>query len=119
MPSVTVCLPQQFQGVHPIFHISQLEPAFLNPFLHREEPPPLPIELDSKMEYKVSEILDSKLDHCFKTGDALCYLIHWAGYKGTDEETSWVSASNLANSPDLCTSFHQQYPQKPGPHNKC
>src|SRR5258708_3020611 len=34
--SITVCLPQQFQGVHPMFHISQLEPTFLNPFPHRE-----------------------------------------------------------------------------------
>ncbi len=38
--SVTIHLPQQFRGVHPIFHISQLEPAFLNPFPHREQPPP-------------------------------------------------------------------------------
>src|SRR5258708_6361177 len=47
MHSVTICLPQQFQGVHPIFHVSQLEPAFQNPFPHREHPPPPPIELDS------------------------------------------------------------------------
>src|SRR5258705_10592317 len=40
MHSITVCLLQQFQGVHPMFHISQLEPPFLNPFLHREQPPP-------------------------------------------------------------------------------
>ncbi len=38
--SVTVRLLQQFQGVHPVFHISQLEPAFPNPFPHREQPPP-------------------------------------------------------------------------------
>ena len=76
--SITVCLPQQFQGVHPVFHVSQLEPTFLNPFPHREQPPPLPIELDGEMEYEVSKILDSKLDCHFKTGDMLCYLIHWA-----------------------------------------
>src|SRR5258708_6734748 len=117
--SITVHLPQQFQGVHPIFHISQLKPAFPNPFPHREQPPPPSIELDGETEYEVSEILDSKLDHHFKTGDTLCYLIRWAGYEGTDKETSWVAASNLANSPDLCASLHQWYPQKPGPHAKC
>src|SRR5258707_1843514 len=79
--SVTVCLPQQFQGVHPVFHISQLEPAFLNPFPHREQPPPPPIELDGEMEYEVSKILNSKLDHCFQTGHVLCYLICWVGYE--------------------------------------
>ncbi len=75
MHSVTLRLPQQFRGVHPIFHVSQLEPAFPNPFPHREQPPPLPIELDSKLEYEVSEILDSKLDCRFKGNDALCYLV--------------------------------------------
>src|SRR6266436_2753337 len=40
MHSITIHLPQQFRGVHPIFHVSQLEPAFLNPFPYREQPPP-------------------------------------------------------------------------------
>src|SRR5258708_10602354 len=40
MHSITVHLLQQFRGVHPMFHISQLEPTFLNPFPHREQPPP-------------------------------------------------------------------------------
>src|SRR5258708_6644557 len=40
--SITVRLPQQFRGVHPVFHISQLEPTFPNPFPHREQPPPPP-----------------------------------------------------------------------------
>ena len=73
---------------------------------------------NGETEYKVSKILDSKLDHHFKAGDVLHYLVHWMGYEGTDEETSWVAASNLANAPDLCASFHQCYPQKPGPHTK-
>src|SRR5260221_8794219 len=119
IPSIPIPLHHQPPAVHPMLSRSHQEPPFLNPFLHRKQPPPLPIELDSKTEYEVSEILDSKLDHCFKTGDALCDLIRWVGYKGTDEETSWVAASDLANSPDLCTSFHQRYPQKPRPHTKC
>src|SRR6266446_6622049 len=90
----------------------------LSPTENNPPPPPPPIELDSKTEYEVSKILDSKLDCCFKVGDALCYLVHWTGYKGTDEETSWIAASDLANTLDLCTSFHQCYPQKPGPHTK-
>src|SRR5258708_8693829 len=38
--SITDHLPQQFRHVHPVFHISQPDPPFLNPFLHREQPPP-------------------------------------------------------------------------------
>src|SRR5258708_14029456 len=48
MHSVTVCLPQQFRGVHPMFHISQLEPAFPNPFPHREQPPPPTNKIEQK-----------------------------------------------------------------------
>src|SRR5258707_4903764 len=81
MHSITVHLPQQFRGVHPVFHISQLKPAFPNPFPHREQPPPPPIELDGETEYEVSKILDSKLDCHFKTVHALRYLIRCAGYK--------------------------------------
>src|SRR5258708_33958866 len=60
MHSITLCLPQQFRGVHPIFHVSQLEPAFPNPFPHRDQPPPLPIQLNAKLEYKETEILTPK-----------------------------------------------------------
>src|SRR5258708_23580401 len=28
--SITICLLQQFRGVHPVFHISQLEPTMSN-----------------------------------------------------------------------------------------
>src|SRR5258708_36937223 len=118
MHSITICLPQQFRRVHPVFHVSQLEPAFQNPFPHREQPPPPPIELDSKTEYEVSKILNSKLDCHFKVANALQYLVCWTGYKGTDKETSLVAASDLATVLDLCASFHQHYPQKPGPHTK-
>src|SRR5260221_10962032 len=39
MHSVTVHLPQQFRGVHPMFHVSQLKPTFPNPFPHTQQPP--------------------------------------------------------------------------------
>src|SRR5258705_13126447 len=42
MHSITIHLPQQFQGVHPIFHASQLKPTIQNPFPHRQQPPPPP-----------------------------------------------------------------------------
>ncbi len=37
--SFTIPLPQQFQTVHPVFHVSQLEPAKPDPFPHRRQPP--------------------------------------------------------------------------------
>jgi hypothetical protein len=112
--SFTLRLPEALRQVHPVFHITQIEPATVNRFPGRTEPPPAPIELDGEMEYEVSEILSSKLDQRRK--EPLMYLIKWTGYEGTDDETSWVLAADLEHAPDLVSEFHRQYPNMPGPH---
>src|SRR5258708_5015909 len=58
--SVALHLPCQFCSVHPVFHVSQLDPARPNQFHLCQQPPPLPLQIDGELEYKVSEILDSK-----------------------------------------------------------
>jgi len=79
-------------AVHPIFHISQLEPAIPNTILDWMQPPLPLVEVDGEPEFEISEILDSKVDHWCKLCKLL-YLVRWSGYKGTDEETSWLLAS--------------------------
>ncbi|KIN99072.1 hypothetical protein M404DRAFT_30866 [Pisolithus tinctorius Marx 270] len=76
-------------------------------------PPPPLVEVDGKPEYKIAKILDSKVDQQQKC--RLQYLVHWAGYEGTDEETSWLLATKLGNAEDLLTAFHASYPDKPRP----
>jgi hypothetical protein len=51
--------------VHPVFYVSQLEPAALNTIPNHIQPPP---------EYQISEILDSMLD-CHRRQCQLLYLI--------------------------------------------
>src|SRR5260221_2793437 len=113
--SITLHLLHQFRSVHPVFHVSQLEPTQPNPFPLRQQPPPLPLQIDRELEYKVSEILDSKVDRHCRPENRLHYLVRWTGYKGTDKETSWISARDLTHSPELRKLFHQRYPDKPGP----
>ncbi len=113
--SFTLRLPSQFWVVHPIFHVSQLELAVLNPFPNQTQPPPPLIDINGEPEYEVSKILDSKTDQRFKADNGLCYLVRWSGYEGTNEETSWISAQDLKHAPDLILSFHQQFPHKPKP----
>ncbi len=112
--SFTLHLPQHFHSVHPVFHISQLEPAELDPFPQRAQPPPPPVEIDGDIEYEVSEILDSKLDRRFWGNSSLRYLVHWSGYEGTEEETSWVSAQDLEHAQEVVRVFHHHYLAKPG-----
>ena len=60
--SFTLRLPDTFRGVHPIFHVSMLEPTFPNEILnHVQSPPPL-VDIEGKLEYEISEIIDSKID---------------------------------------------------------
>ena len=60
--SFTIHLPDSMRAVHPVFHVSQLEPTTPNTILNRSQPPPPPVEVDGEPEYEITEILDSKLD---------------------------------------------------------
>ena len=104
------------RAVHPVFHVSQLEPAIPNTILNHIQPPPLPIEIDSEPEYEITEILDSKIDRR-RRNCKLLYLVRWLGYEGTDEENSWLPATELGHASELVSDFHSHYPGKPGPHH--
>ena len=102
------------RSVHPVFHVSQLEVCTLNTIPNQDQPPPPPVEVDGEPEYEIEEILDSKIDrrrrHC-----QLLYLVSWLGYEGTDDETSWLLATELGHATELVEDFHRKYPDKPGP----
>ena len=91
-----------------------LEPAVLDTIPSQVQPPPPPIMVDNKPEFKISEILDTKIDNCHRACKLL-YLVHWTGYEGTDEETSWILASELGHASELVVDFHKAYLAKPGP----
>ena len=111
--SVTLHLPDSLCAVHPVFHVSMLEPATLNVIPDRVQPPPPPIFVDGEPEFDIAEVLDSKIDHWRSKCEPL-YLVCWTRYAGTDEETSWILASELGNAPELVSDFHQSYPAKLG-----
>ena len=102
------------RSVHPVFHVSQLEPCAPNTISNHVQPPAPSIEVDGEPEYKIEEILDSKIDrrqcHC-----QLLYLVHWLSYQGTDDKTSWLLATELGNVKELVADFHWRYSNKPGP----
>jgi hypothetical protein len=47
--------------IHPVFHVTLLEPYKTSQIPNRIPPPPPPIEIDHDVEYEVKEILDSRL----------------------------------------------------------
>ena len=112
--SFTLHLPDSMRAVHPVFHVSQLELAIPNTIPNRTQPPPPPVEVDGKPEFEISEILDSKIN-CRRKTCKLLYLVLWSSYKGTDEETSWLLATELGNATELLDEYHSRYLDKPGP----
>ena len=111
--SFTLHLPSSMCTIHLVFHGSMLEPSTPNPFPTWEAILEPPVILDREPEYEISEILDSKIDKCCKC--RIQYLVRWMGYEGTDEETSWLPASELGHASDVVSDFHQAYLEKPGP----
>lgn len=92
--------------IHPVFHVSLLEPYKESTIPGRLQVPPPPIEIDGEEEFEVSEILDSRINR-----RKLEYLVHWQGYEVS--ERTWEPAANLSNAPEMIQEFHRQYPHKP------
>src|SRR5882724_11993791 len=85
-----------------------LEPAYPNPIPNQIQPTPLPLIIEDQPEFEISDILDTKIDN--RRRCKLQYLVRWTGYKGTDEETSWINATELGNATELVADFHLAYP---------
>ena len=111
--SFTLCLPNSMRGIHPVFHVSMLEPSAPTEFLNRTETPPPPVIIDGETEFEILEILDSKIDKHHKC--RLQYLVKWSGHEGTNKETSWIPASELKHTTESMADFHLANPDKPGP----
>ena len=87
--SYTIRLPYTFHGVHPIFHVSMLEPATPKEIPNCVQPP---VNVEGELEFKIAEIIDSKIDRCCAC--KLLYLVRWLGYENTDDEFPGFQPSN-------------------------
>lgn len=87
-------LPDYLRSVHPVFHVSQLEPYMPSIIPNRMQTPPPPVVVDKQEEYEVTKVLDSKVN-CRCKACLLLYYVRWKGYEGTPDEFSWVLATEL------------------------
>jgi hypothetical protein len=94
-------LPEEIQ-IHPVEHVSYLDPVDEDPFPGQRTPPPPP---DGEDEWYVDEILDSRMRR-----RRFEYLVKWTGY----EEADWRPAETL-NELEAVDDIHRWYPNKPGP----
>ena len=100
-------LPESMK-IHPVFHVSLLEPYKPSTIPNRIRPPPPPIVIESEPEYEVEDILDSKYIR-----KRLFYFVKWKGYDPC--HNSWEPVSFVKNSRRLIEAFHSKYPNRPKP----
>jgi hypothetical protein len=101
-------LPAPMRRIHPVFHVSLLEPYRENVLPGRVQEPPPPVEVEGELEYEVAGILDSKIER-----GRLKYLVDWVNCG--PEERTWEPVENVENSPDAIAAFHRAYPLRPSP----
>lgn len=99
-------LPKSLSQLHPVFHVSLLEPYRPNTIPGRKEPPPLPVEVDGEKEYEVESIEYSRIRN-----RKLQYLVKFVGY----DDPEWQPAENLEHSPEMVATYHAKNPKNPGP----
>ena len=110
--SFTLQLPDFIHAIHPVFHVSMLKPSIPNTIPNWTPPPPPPIEVKGKTEYKIEQILDSKV------GSPDVILVRsctrWLGLviRGTDEEFSWLTATELEHAQELVSNFSRCLPRQ-------
>ncbi|MBW0553607.1 hypothetical protein O181_093322 [Austropuccinia psidii MF-1] len=105
-------LPSQWKSIHPVFHISLLEPVKTSTIPNQHKEPPPPIIMEEEEEWEVSQILDSKLERV-----KLWYLVEWKGFSQDSERSTWEPTENLNNCPELIKDFPSLYPDNPGPNS--
>jgi len=60
---LTLCFPKFMYSIYPIFHVSMLEPTISNSFSKRTQLASALVIIDKKPKYKISQIVDSKINH--------------------------------------------------------
>jgi hypothetical protein len=84
--------------IHPVFHVSLLEPHKPSTIPGRIQSPPPPILIDTEPEFVVKEILDSKLYRGVRK-----YLVEWQGYPPDDR--TWEPIEHLTNAEDAIQDY--------------
>ena len=102
--------------IHPVFHVSQLEPEHPNTFSDRDQPPLPPLIVDGQPEYLIEHLIDSKYNRT-RCRCQLAYHVKWIGYPISNNPSDWILADAFDDDAGklLAKAYHSQHPDKPGP----
>ncbi|KAK0637673.1 Transposon Tf2-12 polyprotein [Lasiodiplodia hormozganensis] len=94
-------------NLHPVMHVSKLLKDPNDALEGQVQEPPPPIEIEGENEWVVEQILDSR-----KKRGRVHYRVQWGDYP---PDPQWYPAHNFDHAARKLKSFHDKYPDKPGP----
>ena len=104
--------------LHPVFHVSLLEPYREDPIGRPTKEIPVPDIVEEQPSYVVTEVVDSRWYGNAKSkfpNRFVQYLVSWEGYG--PEENSWEPYEMLeGTASQALLNFHKRYPSKPRDH---
>ena len=102
-------LPSYLSRLHPVFHVSLLEP-YHDPSEFHPHARPVPFDIPNDFSAPtIQSILDTR-----KLGRRYEYLVHWLELPSTED--SWVPLSDIPSTSDeLLERFHRRHPRAPRP----
>jgi Chromo (CHRromatin Organisation MOdifier) domain len=101
--AVRLLLPSYLKKLHPVFHVSLIEPFVPNTIEGRTQEPPPPIEIDGELEYEVEDIVDKRIRRNKEE-----YLVKWLGYDSDEDKMTWEPYENVKHLTDLLKKFSQR-----------
>jgi len=106
--------------MHPVFHVSLLEPYRASNRQTREQPPRDPEEIEGDLEWEVERIVKSeiisytrKVRGRNKPMNELRYFVKWKGC--AEDENTWEPPAGMGNPQEAVERFHRENPEIPGP----
>ena len=97
-------LPPSLSRLHPIFHVSLLEP-YHDPSDFHAHASPMPFVLDTDNAPSIHSILNSR-----RLGQRYEYLVRWE--KSSSDEDSWIPLSDIPSMyNELLDRFHRRHPR--------
>ena len=104
--------------IHPVFHVSLLEPYRASVREEREHPPREPEDIKGDLEWEVERIVKSevitytrRVGRRNRTFKELRYFVKWKGCP--EDENTWEPPEGLTNAQELVDRFHRQNPDMP------
>jgi len=106
--------------IHPVFHISLLEPYQASNQPNREQPPRDPEESEGDLEWEVERIVNSEIISYMrkvrgrnKPMKELRYFVKWKGC--AEDENTWEPPEGMTKAQEEVETFHRENPEMLAP----